>query len=224
MSDPSALPHYVFDAYGTLFDVHAAALRYKEAIGPAWLKLSQLWRAKHLEYTWVHALSRRPATFWDLAQRSLEHAIASIGINIAADVRRGLLAAYRTMDTYPEVADVLSTLKVQGARVAILSNGDPDMLADAVNAAKLAGWVEAVLSVSAAGIFKPAPEVYRLATHHFGCRPSDISFQSSNRWDIAGAKAFGFGCVWINRTGAAEEYPDLVPDRVMGDLTGLLSG
>jgi 2-haloacid dehalogenase len=222
MSDPSATAHYVFDAYGTLFDVHAAAARHKEAIGPAWQQLSQVWRAKHLEYTWVHAVSRRPATFWDLAQRSLDHAIASSGISIAEGVRQGLLAAYRSMEAHPEVAGVLSALKARGARVAILSNGDPDMLEDAVRAAKLAGSVEAVLSVSAAGSFKPAPEVYRLATRRFGCSPSDISFQSSNRWDIAGAKAFGFGCVWINRTGAADEYPDLAPDRVIGDLTGLL--
>jgi len=222
MSDPQAATHYVFDAYGTLFDVHAAALRYREALGSAWQQLSQVWRAKHLEYTWVHALSRRPATFWELAQRSLDHAFASIGITPAEGVRQGLLAAYRTMAAYPEVAGVLATLRSRGARVAILSNGDPDMLEDAVRAANLADSVEAVLSVSAAGIFKPAPEVYRLATHCFGCSPPDISFQSSNRWDIAGAKAFGFRCVWINRTGAADEYPDLAPDRVMGDLTGLL--
>ncbi|HEY7084824.1 MAG TPA: haloacid dehalogenase type II [Hyphomicrobiaceae bacterium] len=222
MSDPSAATHYVFDAYGTLFDVQAAALRHKEAIGPAWQQLSQVWRAKHLEYSWVHALSRRPVTFWDLAQRSLDHALASVGVSIAEGVRQGLLAAYRTMEAYPEVAGVLAALKAQGARVAILSNGDPDMLEDAVRAANLAQNVEAVLSVRAAGIFKPAPEVYRLATDRFDCRPQDISFQSSNRWDIAGAKAFGFRCVWINRTGAADEYPDLRPDHVLGDLTGLI--
>jgi 2-haloacid dehalogenase len=126
------------------------------------------------------------------------------------------------MDPYPEVAGVLSALKARGARVAILSNGDPDMLEDAVRTANLAQSVEAVLSVSAAGTFKPAPEVYGLATRRFGCTAADISFQSSNRWDIAGAKAFGFRCVWINRMGAADEYPDLGPDRVVGDLTGLL--
>src|SRR5215475_15650713 len=106
MSDPSTATHYVFDAYGTLFDVHAAALRHREALGSAWQQLSQVWRAKHLEYTWVHALSRRPATFWELAQRSLDYALAAIGIGIAGDVRQGLLAAYRMMDAYPEVAGV----------------------------------------------------------------------------------------------------------------------
>src|SRR5262249_25524058 len=201
---------------------HAAAERYKEAIGPAWQQLSQVWRTKHLEYAWVCSLSGRPATFWDLAQKSLDHAITAMGISLAAGVRQGLLAAYRSMDAYPEVAVVIAALKARGARVAILSNGDPDMLEDAVRAAKLAAHLDAVLSVSAAGIFKPAPEVYRLATERFGCSPQQISFQSSNRWDIAGAKAFGLRCVWINRTGAPDEYPDLPPDRVLGDLTGLL--
>ena len=221
MLDPSTTA-YVFDAYGTLFDVNAAAERHKQAIGPAWQQLSQVWRAKHLEYTWVHALSGRAASFWDLAQKSLDHAIASIGIPLAASVRQGLLAAYRTMDAYPEVAGVIAALKGRGARVAILSNGDPDMLEDALRAAKLAALLDAVLSVSATGVFKPAPEVYRLATRRFGCSAPQISFQSSNRWDIAGAKAFGFRCVWINRAGAPDEYPELPPDRVIADLTGLL--
>jgi 2-haloacid dehalogenase len=222
MPDVSTTLHYAFDAYGTLFDVHAAAARHQQAIGPLWRQLSQVWRAKHLEYTWVHALSQRPATFWDLAQQSLDHASASVGVTIPLGVRQGLLAAYRSMDAYAEVADVIAQLTARGARVAILSNGDPDMLEDAVRAAKLTATFDAVLSVTAAGIFKPAPEVYRLVMQRFGCQAQAISYQSSNRWDIAGAKAFGFRCVWINRTGAPDEYPDLKPDRVVGDLTGLL--
>jgi 2-haloacid dehalogenase len=214
---------FVFDAYGTLFNLHAAAERHRDAIGPKWQQLSQAWRTKHIEYTWVHSLSQRPATFWELAQRSLDYAIASIGDAVPAEARDGLLAAYRTMDAYPEVAEVLASLKGRGARLAILSNGDPDMLDDAVRGAKLGNLFDAVLSVTAAGIFKPAPAVYRLATERFGCTPGDISFQSSNRWDIAGAKAFGFHCVWINRVGAPDEYPDLRPDRVVRDLHGLVS-
>lgn len=213
---------FVFDAYGTLFDVHAAAELHKLAIGPKWQQLSQTWRTKHIEYTWVHSLSQRPVSFWEIAQRSLDYAIASAGAAVSAEVRGKLLAAYRTMDAYPEVAEVLAVLKARGACVAILSNGDPDMLDDAVRAAKLDNLFDAVLSVTAAGIFKPAPAVYRLAAERFGCKPGDISFQSSNRWDIAGAKAFGFRTVWINRTGAPDEYPDLQPDRIVRDLRGLL--
>jgi 2-haloacid dehalogenase len=215
---------FVFDAYGTLFDLHAAAERHRDAIGPKWQQLSQAWRTKHVEYTWVHSLSQQPATFWELAQRSLDYAIASVGDAVPAEARDRLLAAYRTMDAYPEVAEVLGALKGRGARLAILSNGDPDMLDDAVRAAKLENLFDAVLSVTAAGVFKPAPAVYRLATERFGCTPGDISFQSSNRWDIAGAKAFGFHTVWINRTTAPDEYPGLQPDRVVRDLRELLGG
>jgi len=214
--------YFVFDAYGTLFNLHAAAERHKEAIGPAWQQLSQTWRTKHIEYTWVHSLSRQPAKFWDLAELSLDYAIASVGGGVTADVRQKLMAAYRTMDAYTEVAEVLAELKRRGARLAILSNGDPDMLADAVRAARLEALLDDVLSVATAGIFKPAPAVYRLATDRFACQPGDVSFQSSNRWDIAGAKAFGFHTVWINRTAAPDEYPGLRPDRIVRDLRALL--
>jgi len=213
---------YVFDAYGTLFNLDAAAERHQAAIGPGWRHFSQTWRSKHIEYTWHHTLTRTPATFWRLAERSLEFAIAATGIGIGREVRAGLLAAYRQMAAYPEVAEVMSALKGRGATLAILSNGDPDMLADAVSAAGLSDVFDAVLSVAAAGAFKPARPVYQLASDHFGCRAAEISFQSSNRWDIAGAKAFGFYCVWVNRNGVPNEYPELPPDRVVGDLRGIL--
>jgi 2-haloacid dehalogenase len=212
---------YVFDAYGTLFDVHAAAERQKDAIGPKWKELSQTWRAKHLEYTWVYSLAGRQAMFWMLAQRSLDYAIAQVGGGISGDARSRLLASYRTMATYPEVPDVLSALKARGDRLVILSNGDADMLTDAVRAAKLEGMFDAVISVVSAGIFKPSPKVYQLVLSRFGTTPGEVSFQSSNRWDIAGAKASGLRCVWVNRTGDPDEYPDLPPDRVVRDLRAL---
>jgi 2-haloacid dehalogenase len=215
------MKHYVFDAYGTLFDVHAAAEKHKSAIGANWFQLSQIWRAKHIEYTWVHSLSGQPAAFWMLAQRSLDFAIASVG-GIPEGFREKLLAAYRSMDAFPEVRDVLQELKRRGARLAVLSNGDPDMLEDAVRGAGLNGTFDAVISVAEAGIFKPAPKVYELATRRLGCASAGISFQSSNRWDIAGAKAFGFRCVWIRRGAVQDEYPDLAPDHVVGDLRALL--
>ena len=213
---------YVFDAYGTLFDVHAAAERHKEAIGPRWQQLSQTWRVKHIEYSWHASLAGRRATFWSLAERSLDYAIASVGGGVSPDVRAKLLAAYRTMDAYPEVREVMNALKARGDKLAILSNGDPDMLVDAVRAAHLEGVFDAVLSVEAAGIFKPSMKVYQLVIDRFGGAPAGVSFQSSNRWDIAAAKAFGFRCVWVNRTSAPDEYPELAPDRVVRDLTALL--
>jgi 2-haloacid dehalogenase len=213
---------YVFDAYGTLFDVHAAAERQKDSIGPKWKELSQLWRAKHLEYTWVYSLTGKQAMFWMLAQRSLDYAITQVGGGISTDVRKRLLEAYRIMDPYPEVRDVLTALKARGERLVILSNGDADMLTDAVRGARLEGMFEAVISVVSAGIFKPSPKVYQLITGRFGGAPAEVSFQSSNRWDIAGAKANGFRCVWVNRTGAPDEYPDLPPDRAVRDLRALI--
>ena len=171
---------YVFDAYGTLFDVHSAAERQKEAIGPKWRELSIIWRAKHLEYTWVYSLAGRQAMFWMLAQRSLDFAIAEVGGGISTDVRSRLLASYRTMGPYPEVGEVLSTLKARGDKLAILSNGDADMLNDAVRAAKLDKVLDAVISVVHAGIFKPAPKVYEVALAKLGATPAGVSFQSSN--------------------------------------------
>lgn len=214
---------YVFDAYGTLFNVHAAAERQKDAIGPKWRELSILWRAKHLEYTWVYSLAGKQAMFWMLAQRALDVAITEVGGGISTDVRQRLLASYRTMEPYPEVAEVLAALKGRGDKLVILSNGDADMLNDAVRAAKLESAFDAVISVVSAGIFKPSPKVYQLIVGRFGVAPPDVSFQSSNRWDIAGAKAFGFRCVWINRLNSPEEYPDLRPDRVVPDLRALVA-
>jgi 2-haloacid dehalogenase len=213
-------PVYVFDAYGTLFDVHAAALRERDAIGAGWEKLSQTWRTKHIEYTWLHAMTARPATFWALAQRSLDYASATIG-GIPADVRGRLLGAYRLMDAFPEVPEQLTRLKQSGAQLAILSNGDPDMLADAVGSAGLVGLFDAVLSVASVKTFKPQPIVYQLVLDRFGCAPADVMFFSSNRWDAAAAKAFGFRTTWVNRAGSPDEYPDFPADKVARDLTDI---
>lgn len=213
---------YVFDAYGTLFDVHSAAAKHKDAIGPVWDRMSQTWRTKHLEYTWIHAQTGRMTTFWTLTERSLDYAIASVG-GIPAGTRAKLLEAYRVLDAYPEVAEVLAGLRAKGAKLAILSNGDPDMLESAVGSAGLGPLLDAVISVSEAGIFKPAASVYALATRRFGVAPAEVSFQSSNRWDIAGAKVFGCRCVWINRMAAPDEYPDMAPDAVTRDLRPLLA-
>ena len=215
-------PIYVFDAYGTLFDVHSAAAQQKDAIGPQWERMSQTWRTKHLEYTWIHAQTGQHCPFWQLTELSLDYAIALVG-GVPPGVRQTLLDSYRTMSAFPEAAEVLTTLKAQGARLGILSNGDPDMLADAVTAAKFDGMFEAVLSVQAAGVFKPAMRVYQLSTDRFACKPSEITFQSSNRWDIAGAQVFGYATVWVNRIGAPDEYPDMPAGRTVRDLRPLMA-
>jgi 2-haloacid dehalogenase len=214
--------HFVFDAYGTLFDVHSAANRHKAPIGASWDRLSQIWRTKHLEYTWIHAQIGRHTTFWQLLERSLDYAIAAVG-GIPPGLREKLLAAYRTLSAYPEVSEVLSALKQKGARLAILTNGDPEMIDDAVTSAGLTGLFDALITVHEAGVFKPDRRVYALACERFGVQPGQITFQSSNRWDVAGGKAFGFHCVWINRAGAPDEYPDMPADMIAPDLRPLLS-
>ena len=137
-------------------------------------------------------------------------------------LREELLSAYRSLLPYPEVPDVLDDLKGSGARLAILSNGDPEMLDAAVHAAGFDGVFDAVLSVSHIGVFKPAMACYKMATDFFAVAPSAISFQSSNRWDIAGASVFGFKTVWVNRAGAPDEYPDFPANRIITDLGGLI--
>ena len=212
--------HYVFDAYGTLFDVHSAAAKHAAEIGPNWERLSQVWRAKHLEYTWIWAGTGRHTTFWKLAGDSLDYASASVG-GIPAGMREKLLASYRTLDAYPEVPGVLAQLKARGAKLAILTNGDADMIVDAVRAAKLDGVFDRLITVHEAGIFKPHRAVYDLITRHFGVPLSQVSFQSSNRWDVTACKVAGMRAVWVNRTGAPEEYPDTPPDLTLRDLNGL---
>lgn len=215
-------PIFVFDAYGTLFDVHSAVGRYRDEVGPKSDLLSAIWRAKQLEYTWIHARIEKTATFASLTEQSLDYAIAAIG-GIQPGLREELLTAYRSLKPYPEVPDVLDDLKGAGARLAILSNGDPEMLDAAVHASGFDTVFDAVLSVAEAGLFKPAMPVYALATKFFDCRPDDISFQSSNRWDIAGANVAGFRTVWVNRTHVPDEYPDFPAHRTIEDLSELVS-
>jgi 2-haloacid dehalogenase len=211
---------FAFDAYGTLFDVHAAANRQRDAIGPHWDRFSQVWRSKHLEYTWIHAQTGRDTTFWTLTQRSLDFAAATIG-GVSPEARAALLAAYRKMAAFLEVPGTLAALRAKGHRLAILSNGDPDMLVDAVSGAGLADTFDHVLSVRQAGVFKPAMAVYKLVTDAFACEPADVRFFSSNRWDVAGGTVFGYRTIWVNRSGAPDEYPDMPAGRTVRDLRGL---
>ena len=212
---------FAFDAYGTLFDVHAAVRRHAAALGPDAAQFSALWRAKQLEYSWVRTLAGQYRDFWALTEEALDFAFASFAGTHPA-LRPALLEAYRRLDCYPEVPELIRGLKRQGKQLAILSNGTPDMLASAVSAAGLEGCFDAVLSVDGVRAYKADPRVYDLLTTHFRVYPEAVSFQSSNRWDIAGAAAYGLRTVWINRAGAPDEYPDLPAAAVLRSLDGLL--
>ncbi|MGE3144624.1 MAG: haloacid dehalogenase type II [Pseudorhodoplanes sp.] len=213
---------HVFDAYGTLFDVHAAIARHAAAAGPDAARLSELWRSKQLEYSWTLTLAGQYRDFETLTAEALDFALTRFP-SVDKSLRPALLSAYRTLDAYPDAQSCLAALKARGAPTAILSNGSPDMLQAAVQAAGLAPWLDAVLSVDSLRLFKPRPEVYALVTAHFGCKPQDVLFVSSNRWDVMGAAAFGFRPIWINRAGNPDEYRAHPPLRIVAELQALLA-
>jgi 2-haloacid dehalogenase len=211
---------YVFDAYGTLFDVHAAIARHRAAAGSDADRFSEIWRTKQLEYTWTLTLAGHYADFWTLTERALDFAFARVS-SVDRGLRPKLLEAYLKLDAFPEVRTALAALKAKGSRLAILSNGTPRMLAAAVEAAEIAGQFDAVLSVESARRYKPWPEVYALATDALGLTPSEITFVSSNRWDVMGAASFGFQAYWVNRAGVPDEYQDFPPLQRIDNLMAL---
>lgn len=211
---------YVFDAYGTLFDVHSAVRRHAEAIGPDGQLLSELWRAKQLEYSWTRALMGQWRDFWALTEEALDYAFERIP-SADKSLKPQLLEAYFKLDCYPEVPAVLKALKATGARVAILSNGSVPMLDSAVKNAALDSVIDDVFSVDLLKTFKTDPAVYDLVTTSYRLYPGAVSFQSSNRWDVAGAAKFGFRTVWINRAKMPDEYRDLSPSLILPDLNGV---
>jgi 2-haloacid dehalogenase len=210
---------FVFDAYGTLFNVHAAILRCGQA-GPDAERLSEIWRTKQLEYSWTLTLAGRYADFWTLTERALDFALARVPA-VDRSLRPRLLDAYFKLDAFPDARAALRGLKEKRYKTGILSNGSPAMLKGAVDAAGLGPDLDAVLSVDSLKMFKPRPEVYRLVTDHYRCKPSDVTFVSSNRWDVMAAVSVGFHALWVNRGKMPDEYPDFPPERVLSDLSEL---
>jgi len=211
---------FVFDAYGTLFDVHAAIARHRAAAGPEADRFSELWRTKQLEYAWMLSAAGRYVDFWTLTERALDYAFARFP-SVDRSLRAVLLDAYFKLDAFPDARAALGALKARGIRTAILSNGSPKMLDGAVAAARIGAELDAVLSVDPIRIYKPRREVYALVTDAFGIAPSEVAFVSSNRWDVMGAAAFGFKCIWVNRANMPEEYPEFAPVEVVRDLASL---
>jgi 2-haloacid dehalogenase len=213
---------FVFDAYGTLFDVHAAVRRHAGEVGPDGPAISDLWRVKQIEYSWVRTLMGSYLDFWQLTEQALDFAFAKYPSADPA-LKPKLLDAYRDLDCYPEVPAVLKALKAQGARIAILSNGSPAMLETAVRKAALDTVLDDVFSVDPIRRFKTDQSVYELVTTAWRLYPDAVSFQSSNRWDIAGAAKFGFHTVWINRTNQPDEYKDHAPNLILPSLKRLVA-
>ena len=216
---------YAFDAYGTLFDVHSAVSRHKHLVCPSdenvAARVSEVWRNKQLEYSWTRNSMGQYREFWQLTEQALDFALAITPL-AEKSAKTQLLSAYETLDAYEDVADTLRQLKLNGAKTAILSNGSPAMLESAVAHANIGEFLDEVISVDQIQTYKATQSVYALVTTAFGAPASQVSFQSSNRWDIAGAKTFGFYCQWINRTRQPDEYLDLKPDRAHNGLSGII--
>ncbi len=209
----------VFDAYGTLLDVHAAMARHAARLGPNWLQVSADWRQKQIEYTWVRSLAG-PAhhrDFWHLTEAALTWTAARHGI-VDTALLAEVLMAYRALDAYPEVPSVLRSVRSLGLPTAILSNGETAMLADAARSAGIDDLLDHILSVETVGIFKPAASVYGIAQKTLGLSADRIAFASSNAWDAFGAHVFGFQVFWINRSGQPREYG---LSESVTELTGL---
>jgi 2-haloacid dehalogenase len=210
----------VFDAYGTLFDYASAAASCRDALGDRHAPLAALWRDKQLQYSWLRALEGRHADFWQVTGDALDFALETLGI--ADDgLRLRLMQLYLELDAFPEVPEMLQRLKRAGLKTAILSNGSPAMLRAAVEKARLAPLLDAVLSVEEVGVYKPHPRVYQLAVDRLGVAGEAISFQSSNAWDAYAASAFGMRVVWCNRYGQREERLPGKPDHIIRSLAEL---
>ena len=217
-----AITTCVFDAYGTLFDVNAAARRAaeepgRERLADLWPQIARDWRAKQLEYSWLRAVAGRHTDFWAVTQDGLDWALEAAGIE-DADLRDRLLDLYRELDAYPEVPEMLSELKAKGLATAILSNGAPGMLDAAVSSAGIGASLDAVLSVEDVGVFKPHDRVYDMVQARFGGTREEVLFVSSNGWDAAGAAGYGFRTVWVNRAGAPVDRLYARPHHVLPDL------
>jgi len=213
-----SLEAIVFDAYGTLFDVHSVMRRCESLYPGKHAQLSQLWRAKQLEYTWLRSLMQRYAPFSTVTREALAHSCEALGLELTAERMEALMAEYNMLSAFPDVPGIFS--KMKGVKRAILSNGSPDMLEPLVAHSGLE--LDALISVDEARIFKPAPAVYELAVRKLGATKEKIGFVSSNCWDALGAKSFGFTVFWINRGGAPVERLGFKPDRIVARLDEIL--
>lgn len=215
----------VFDAYGTLFDVGAAARQAAEEPGREELAeklgaLAETWRLKQLEYSWLRAVADAHTDFWQVTQNALDYALEDQRID-DPDLRERLLALYWELEAYPEVPGMLGKLKEQGETTAILSNGSPDMLKAAVDSAGIADVLDDVLSVEDVGVFKPDHRVYQMVGKRFDTDPAEVLFVSSNCWDACAASGFGFVSAWVNRRGQPLDRLPWQPAHRLDDLNAI---
>ena len=210
----------IFDAYGTLFDVNSAAEKCKERLGDKWEGFANYWRTTQLEYTWLRSLMRRHKDFWQITEDSLDKSMNFY--NIDNSMRSELLNLYKVLSPFTEVRDTLKKLKQSNYKLAILSNGTPDLLNELVVSNQLKDIFDDIFSVEEAGIFKPDSKVYDLPINKYNIEKKEVLFLSANTWDVSGAGNYGYNTVWVNRNNNIFDKLDFEPNQQISNLSELL--
>jgi 2-haloacid dehalogenase len=222
-SSPAPIRAVVFDAYGTLFDVHSVASLAEQLFPGKGDALSQLWRQKQLEYSWLRAMSGRYKPFWDVTRDALRFAATRLALRLAPELEGRLMNQYASLSAFPENLEALRALKAAGLPLGILSNGNREMIEVSVRSAGMTGLFEHLLSSQDVETFKTSEPIYALAPSAFRCRAREILFVSSNCWDAIGARWYGYTSFWVNRAGAPLEQLDTEPDHTGSLLTDVLA-
>ena len=210
----------VYDIYGTLLDVDAAARKVAERnpeFAKHWVQLSNAWRQRQLSYSWLRSLMGRYVPFWQITTEALDVSMGEMGLD-DPQLREDLLTLYLDLMPYDEVQSELIKLKDQGHKLAALSNGSPEMLERGLTSSCIGPLLDAALSVDTLKVYKPDPRIYAMVTDHFDCKPQDVTFFSSNNWDIAGAGSFGFKTIWVNRAGKTWDDLPEKPHHIVSSL------
>jgi len=210
----------VFDAYGTLFDVNSAAEKCKDKIGDKWEAFANYWRTTQLEYTWLRSLMKRHKDFWQITEDSLDKSMRTY--NIDKSMKNDLLNLYKILSPYPEVKKVLEDLKKKNLKIAILSNGTPDLLKKLVSSNSLDNLFDDLFSVEEVKVYKPDSKVYEIPIKKYQIKSNEIAFLSANTWDVSGGGNYGYNSIWVNRNNSHFDILDYQPKNEIGNLTQLL--
>ena len=210
----------IFDAYGTLFDVNSAAEKCKDKIGDKWEGFANYWRTTQLEYTWLRSLMKRHKDFWQVTEESLDKSMKTYEIDTS--MRKELLDLYKILSTFEEVPEVLKSLKEKNYKLAILSNGTPNLLNELVKSNNLENIFDDIFSIEEVGIYKPDSKVYDLPINQYQIQKNEVVFLSANTWDVSGGGNYGYNSIWVNRKNNTLDNLDDVPKHQIKDLSTLL--
>ena len=210
----------IFDAYGTLFDVNSVAEKCKDKIGDKWEGFANYWRTTQLEYTWLRSLMKRHKDFWQITEDSLDKSMNAFNIN--KSMRSELLNLYKTLNTFPEVKDVLNKLKEKNYKLAILSNGTPSLLNELVKSNNIENIFDDIFSIEDVGIYKPDSRVYDIPTKKYQIQKNEVAFLSANTWDVSGGGNYGYNAIWVNRNNNIFDNLDYKAKNEVKNLNHLL--